>query len=348
MTTTQNLDLNSADEAARPKFDPRAAKLVVDWAHTAKLLCCRVDPLGKYVVAGAIDYTIQRWEIATGVKTALVGHDNWVRTLGFSPDGSTLYSGAYDGRLISWQIAAQTPQPQRVVVAHQGWLRGLAISHDGQRIVTCGNDKLVKVWSAADGQLIFQMAGHPYLPYCVQFVPGTYEIVSGDILGNVHHWRAEDGGLIRKFEAREIASHVGDIAPFGGIINLTFAPDGKRLTACGLHKCTNAPAGNRRVVALSFDWTTGEKLPKQECLQKELDATMWRAVYHPGGTMIGIVEKEIGFWNPGTEDAFHLAATPSDIFDCDLHPNQIDLYTAHFDGHVRSMRLTANEVLPTT
>ena len=70
---------------------------------------------------------------------------------------------------------------------------------------------------------------------------------------------------------------------------------------------------------------------------------MWRAVYHPSGTMIGIVEKEIGFWNPGTEDVFHLAATPSDIFDCDLHPNQLDLYTAHFDGHVRSMRLGGDQ-----
>jgi hypothetical protein len=26
-------------------------------------------------------------------------------------------------------------------------------------------------------------------------------------------------------------------------------------------------------------------------------------------------------------------ATPSDIFDFDLHPNQTDLFTAHFDGH---------------
>ena len=206
--------------------------------------------------------------------------------------------------------------------------------------MTCGNDKLVKVWSATDGQLIREFAGHPNLPYCVQFVPGTYDVVSGDIVGNVHHWRVEDGGLIRKFDASEMFSHIGDIAPFGGIINMTFSPDGKKLTVTGLHKCTNAPAGNRRAVALSFDWATGEKLPKQESVKKELDATMWRAAYHPSGTMMGIVEKEIGFWNPGIEDVFHLAATPSEIFDFDLHPNLVDLYTAHFDGHVRSMRLS--------
>ncbi len=339
--------IDPADEANVLRFDPRAARLVSDWAHTAKLLCCRVDPTGRFVVAGATDYTIQRWEIATGTKTALVGHENWVRTLGFSPDGRTLYSGAYDGRLISWEIGEETPQPKQSIQAHQGWLRGLAVSDDGQRVVTCGNDRLEKIWSAADGQLIREMSGHPNLPYCVQFVPGTYDVVSGDIVGNIHHWRADDGGLMRKFDASEIFSHIGDIAPFGGVISLTFSPDAKKLTATGLHKCTNAPAGSRRAVALSFNWATAEKLPKQECIQKELDATMWRAIYHHSGTMIGIVEKEIGFWNPGTEDVFHLAATPSDIFDCDLHPNQLDLYTAHFDGHLRSMRLGGDQGLET-
>lgn len=90
---------------------------------------------------------------------------------------------------------------------------------------------------------------------------------------------------------------------------------------------------------MSFDWQTGQKGLKQECLKKELDATLWRGVYHSSGTLIGILEKEIAFWNSGSHDVFHLVTTPSEIFDCDLHPNQIDLYTAHFDGHVRSTRL---------
>jgi len=331
-------DTTPSPPTAPGKFDPKAAKQISDWAHDAKLLCCRVDPTGKYVVAGAIDYTIQRWEIATGNKTPLVGHENWVRMLGFSPDGSTLYSGAYDGRMIAWDITAQSPKPQRTIQTHQGWLRGLAVSHDGQRIATCGNDMLVKIWSTADGKLIQEMQGHPYLPYCVQFVPGSYDLVSGDIMGLVIQWSAEGGTKVREFDAREIANHVGDRAPFGGIVNMTFSPDKKRLTVTGLHKCSNAPAGNRRAVAMSFDWASGEKLPKQECNQKEIDATMWRAVYHPSGTMIGVIEKEIGFWEGGNIDTMHLAATPEHIFDCDLHPNQIDLYTAHFDGHVRCLR----------
>ena len=324
---------------ASADFNPKAARLTADWEHNAKLLCCRVDPTGRFVTAGGIDYAIQRWDIATGKKTTLAGHDNWVRTLGFSPDGSILYSGAYDGQLIAWEIRDDMPPIIKRIPAHQGWLRGLAVSSDGQRVATCGNDRLVKVWNAADGQLIRELPGHSSIPYCLHFVPGSLELVSGDITGNIHHWRTDDGQLLRKFDATEIHNLIGDLAPFGGIISLAFSPDGKRLTASGLHKTSNAPAGNRRAVALSFHWATGEKLPKQESIKKEVDATMWRAQYHPSGIMLGIFEKEIGFWNPGEEDAFHLITTSSDLFDFDLHPNQLDLYTAHLDGHVRCHQL---------
>jgi WD40 repeat protein len=320
-------------------LDPSAAKVVTDWTHTSNLLCCRVDPTGKYVVAGAIDHTIQRWEIATGKKTAFAGHTNWVRTLGFSHDGKTLYSGAYDGRLLSWDTAAETPKPMRAIDAHQGWLRGLAVSHDGKLIATCGNDKLVKVWSASDGKLLRELPGHPNIAYCVHFVPGSHELVSGDIVGNIHHWKADDPKPTRTFDLKEIVSNVGRISPFGGIINLTFSPDGSTLTACGLHKASNPQGGSRRPIAVSFDWKTGEKRPKYESLKKEIDGTMWRVLYHVTGTLLGVFEKQVGFWTPGTPDLTHMAPTPSEIFDCDLHPTQLDLFTAHHDGHLRSMRI---------
>ena len=57
--------------------------------------------------------------------------------------------------------------------------------------------------------------------------------------------------------------------------------------------------------------------------------------------MVGVLDKEIGFWKQGEADLFYLAATPSPIFDLDLHPNQMDLFTAHFDGHVRGWRCGA-------
>lgn len=324
-----------------PAFDPRAAKQIHDWAYTARLLKCRVDPTGKFVFAGAVDYTVQRWEIASGTRTDFRGHDNWVSALGFSPDGVTHYSGSYDGRLLFWETAAATPQPQRTIAAHEGWLRGLDVSTDGKWIATCGNDKRIKIWSAEDGTLVRELSGHPHFVFCLRFRPDSHELVSGDIVGNIYHWNGDDGALIRKFELKEMYSNIGDLAPFGGIISLTFSPDQKKLTASGLYKVSNAPAGGRRAVATSFDWQSGAKLGYQESIKKEVDATMWRALYHPSGHMIGVLEKSFGFWMPGEEDLYHSVETASDIFDMDLHPNHVDLFTAHFDGHVRCTKLAA-------
>jgi WD40 repeat protein len=328
-------------QAAIVRFDPKAAKSIHDWQHSSMLLCCRVDPKGKYVMAGGIDHTIQRWEIATGTKTALLGHDNWVRMLGFSPDGATLYSSGYDGRLIFWEVGVQTPKPSRTIQAHQGWVRGLAVSTDGKRLATCGNDKMVRIWSGVDGKMIQEMKGHPNIPYCLQFVPGSHDLVSGDIVGNIHHWHGADGRLVRKLDATEIHNMIGDIAPFGGIINLVFSSEAKVLVATGLHKTTNAPGGERRPVAIPFDWVSGKKLPKKESIKKEFNGTLWRALFHPNGILVGVMEKQIGFWKPEENDAFHLLVTPSEIYDCDLHPNQVELYTAHHDGHVRCHQFMA-------
>jgi len=131
--------------------DPKAAKLRRDYPYTARLLCCRADPTGHYVVAGATDSTVQRWDVLTGERVPLVGHENWVRSVAFSPDGRLLYSGGYDGRMLCWDMLSGAVSPLRTVTAHRGWLRCLAVSTDGAWVASCGNDRLVKIWSAADG-----------------------------------------------------------------------------------------------------------------------------------------------------------------------------------------------------
>lgn len=321
-------------------LDARAIHEVHDWPHTAPLLRCRVDPTGKHVFCGAIDYTIQRWEIATGTKTLFEGHTNWVQALGCSPDGKWLYSGGYDGRLLTWDAnATASPKPIRVVDAHQGWIRSLSVTHDGQWIATAGNDKRVKIWSAEDGKLVREFEGHPHHVYSVLFHPVNRHVVSGDLLGNVYHWDVDRGQLVRKLDCSEIYSVIGDHLNFGGVHNLAFSHDQKLLSVSGLHKATHAIAGIRRGVALAFNWESGAKVGKQESSKVQLDSTMWGCVYHSSGQFIGSLEKSLGFWQPGDDEVYHLSATASPIFDLDLHPNQIDLFTAHFDGHLRVNRL---------
>src|SRR5271165_7065412 len=107
---------------------PSRTRMALELRHTSPLISCRIDPSGRFVFAGAQDNTIVRWELATGKKTALAGHESWVRALAFLPEQKQLVSGDYNGRLLWWSLEDETPAPLRKVEGHDGWLRALAIS----------------------------------------------------------------------------------------------------------------------------------------------------------------------------------------------------------------------------
>lgn len=83
------------------------------------MISCRFEPQGRYVFAGAEDNTVQRWALADGVKTPLVGHESWVKAIAFSKDGETTITGGSEGRLIWWPTAAEKPAEIRRIDARQ-------------------------------------------------------------------------------------------------------------------------------------------------------------------------------------------------------------------------------------
>src|SRR5260370_28731765 len=142
------------------KVDPAQTRMVKELKHTRPLIGCRCDPSGRFVFAGSEDNSIQRWELATGKKTDLVGHKSWVRGLAFLPKGKFLYSGDYTGRVLCWPLDADKPSVSRTVEAHHGWVRALTVSRDGKLLATCGNDQLVKLWSLPECKLVRELTGH--------------------------------------------------------------------------------------------------------------------------------------------------------------------------------------------
>ncbi|MDA1178676.1 MAG: WD40 repeat domain-containing protein, partial [Planctomycetota bacterium] len=132
--------MSAANLSANIAIEPQATHVVREWKHSAMLMSCRFDPLGRYVFGTSGDRSIQRWPIDGDDVTALEGHTSWVKSAGFSPDGATMFSVGYDGKLILWETAAERPRPLQIVDAHRGWVRTLAVHPSGQTIATGGND----------------------------------------------------------------------------------------------------------------------------------------------------------------------------------------------------------------
>jgi len=80
----------------------------------------------------------------------------FIQALGHHKDGvyclrrhpslvSCMLSGACDGEIIVWSLKNKEPRV-RLEGAHRGFVRGLAVHSGGERFVSCGDDKVVKIW----------------------------------------------------------------------------------------------------------------------------------------------------------------------------------------------------------
>src|SRR5437867_1564182 len=128
--------------------DPTQVKLAQELKHTSPLVGCRFDPTGRYVFAGAQDNTVQRWELATGKKTSVVGHKSWVRAIAYDPDGNSHVSGDLKGVVKQWHFVKRTMlrdldasvlhNYDTTFCADHGGVRSMAFSPDGSLLACAG------------------------------------------------------------------------------------------------------------------------------------------------------------------------------------------------------------------
>ena len=95
-------------------------------------------------------------------------------------------------------------RPSRVIDGHQGWVRAVAVSPDGATVASCGNDGLVKLWSATDGSPTATFKGHDCHVYNLAFHPGGKSLVSADLKGVVKEWDLAKGTVAREFDAKAL------------------------------------------------------------------------------------------------------------------------------------------------
>lgn len=329
-------------------IDVTKTHAVAEFKHDRPLTTCRIDPTGRFVFAGAEDLNVYRWELAGDPKqkVTLSGHESWVRSLDFSPDGQWLYTGGYDEQVGIWRTADKQPKPLRMLKAHDGWVRWVRVSHDGRLLATCGNDNLVKVWNLPDVTLVREFAGHKRHPYAVVFHPDGKRIVSFDLMGVVKEWDLDTGKELRTVDAKIMWGFDQKFrADMGGARDMRFSPDGNVLAVAGLTKLTNAFAGVHKPMVMLFDWKAGKQL--KPLGDDSFSGLAWGVRFHPEGFIVGVGAPQGGnkgklwFWKPDNVKAFHTVTLSHCGRGVDLTPDNQRLAVAQFDGVVRVYQLTA-------
>jgi WD40 repeat protein len=119
-----------------------------------------LSPDGRTVACGrakitifgdAVPTRITLWDVMTGREVMqLDGHDDWVWSVAFSPDGKHLASGGGDGRVVVWDV--RTARRMQELRGRRGSsVLSVAFTPDGREVVSGGLDDHVHVWDLSTG-----------------------------------------------------------------------------------------------------------------------------------------------------------------------------------------------------
>jgi len=135
------------------------------------LFCLSED--WKFLAVGSAHRT-EVWDREAGTK--LDQFPGWTLGLKFSPGGSVLAVGDYEGSVVLWD-AAQRREIARWK-AHRSAVRGLGFSPDGKKLATAGDDNVIQLWELGSRRRLMTFTGHQSSIYGLSFSPDGSTLAS--------------------------------------------------------------------------------------------------------------------------------------------------------------------------
>lgn len=304
MAETNSMDLNTTLNFI--KFSPDGSVIATNGSEYKSVALINTDDLS--------------------VKPALVGHSSNVRSAAFSPDGSTLITGADSGDNIIrvWDVADGTESA--TVEGHTSNIKDLDF---GEGVIVSGSaDYSVKIWDAEGTEVAtLKPADVSYFyVYSVDLSPDGSKVAVGTS-NAVYVWNADGSGDPTIF----------DLEGAGDINDLEFSPDGTQLVTLGYNRAVRlwdvesgseiaaarghtdnmtsvafSPDGDTLIVGSNDDfvwlWDTAARteLHLSPTMTDALGATsenVTYAAFAPDGSVAGTVDGfGIKLWNPATGD----------------------------------------------
>ncbi len=182
------------------------------------------DPVGHpitvYVVdkdgdVGYASFTLA--EISPYHIANLDGHTDYVESVAFASDGTTLASGSGDETVKLWDVATQT---NLATLGHNGWVSSVSFSPDGTTLASGSWDGTVKLWDLTTQTNLVTLEGHTNWVSSVSFSPDGTILASGSWDGTVKLW-----DLTTRTTFATLEEHTA------GVLSVSFSPDGTALAS---------------------------------------------------------------------------------------------------------------------
>lgn len=161
---------------------------------------------GQFALSGSWDATLRLWEINTGKCTRrFVGHTKDVLAVAFSSDNRQIVSASRDRTVKLWNTLGECKYTF-LEGGHSEWVSCVRFppTPSAPLFVSCGWDKLVKVWGTGNFKLKNDLVGHTGYLNTVTVSPDGSLCASGGKDGTAMLWDLSEGKRLYSLDAGDI------------------------------------------------------------------------------------------------------------------------------------------------
>ena len=130
------------------------------------------------------------WNSESGDLIRTFENGTVVETLAFSPDSGTLLTGGKNSVARLWDV--QTGALRAELKGHEGAVSAAAYSPDGRHTAVADENGAIRIWDGETFELKKTLTGHAGYVNSVAFSPDSRSLVSGGKDGRVLLWSVED------------------------------------------------------------------------------------------------------------------------------------------------------------
>ncbi|OSD06842.1 guanine nucleotide binding protein beta subunit [Trametes coccinea BRFM310] len=163
---------------------------------------------GQFALSSSWDHTLRLWDLNTGLTTRrFVGHTSDVLSVSFSADNRQIVSGSRDRTIKLWNTLGECKYDIKDD-GHTEWVSCVRFSPNVMNpvIVSCGWDKVVKVWELSKFKLKTNHYGHTGYINTVSVSPDGSLAASGGKDGITMLWDLNEGKHLYSLEAGDIVN----------------------------------------------------------------------------------------------------------------------------------------------